>query len=116
MDIYQENILDHYKNPRNFGEIKDADVVVESSNASCGDMVKIYFKIRDGKIIQVKQKCLGCSIATAASSMVSGQLIGLTVEEAKKISPDEILKMLGIEISPSRMKCALLPLDALEKI
>ncbi len=108
--------MDHYKNPRNWGEIENADLILESTNASCGDMVKFYFRIKDGRIIEVRQKCLGCSISTAAASMVSEQLIGLTVEEAKKISSDEILKMLGIEISPSRMKCALLPLDAIRNL
>lgn len=116
MDIYQENILDHYKNPRNWGEITDADYIVESTNASCGDMVKFYFKIKGDKVVEVKYKCLGCSISTAASSLISEKLMGMKVDEVKNISPDDILKLLGIEVSPSRLKCALLPLDAFRQL
>jgi len=116
MDIYQENILDHYKNPRNWGEIEDADLIVESTNASCGDMVKFFLKEENGLITDVKFKCLGCSISTAASSMLSEKLVGKTLEEIKRISSEEILELLGIEISPSRLKCALLPLDALKNL
>lgn len=116
MDIYQENILDHYKNPRNWGEIEDADYIVESTNASCGDMVKFYFRVRDNKVVEVKYKCLGCSISTASSSLISEKLVGMTVNEVKNISSEDVLKILGIEISLSRLKCALLPLDAFRQL
>lgn len=116
MDIYQENIMDHYKNPRNFGDVENADQTVQSTNASCGDMVRFTFKFEGGKIVEVKQKCMGCAISTASSSLVSEILVGKTVEEARGIGSDKVMELLGIEITPSRLKCALLPLDALKDL
>lgn len=116
MDIYQENILDHHKNPRNWGEIENPDYILKSSNSSCGDLVQFHLKVSDGKISEVKQKTLGCAVSTASASMLSEKLLGMDLEEVKSLSSDDILKMIGIEVSPSRLKCALLPLDALKKI
>ncbi len=116
MDIYQENILDHHKNPRNWGEIENADYILKSSNSSCGDLVQFHLKVTDGKISEIKQKTLGCAVSTASASILSEKLLGMSIEDAKNLSSDKILQMLGIEVSPSRLKCALLPLDAIRKI
>jgi nitrogen fixation NifU-like protein len=116
VDISQENILDHYKNPRNWGEIENADYVLESTNSSCGDLIRIYLKVENGKIISVKQKTLGCAVSTASMSILSENLVGKSLDEVKKISSDDLLKLIGMEVSPSRLKCALLPLEALKKL
>lgn len=116
MDIYQENILDHHKNPRNWGKMDNPDYILKSSNSSCGDLVQFYLRVADGKISEVKQKTLGCAVSTASASMLSEKLVGKTIDEIKEFSSEDLLEMLGIEVSPSRLKCALLPLDALKKV
>lgn len=116
MDLYQKNILDHYKNPRNWGEIEGADYVLKSSNSSCGDLVQFHLKVSDGKITEVKQKTLGCAVSTASASILSEKLVGKTLDEIKSISSGDLLEMLDIEVSPARMKCALLPLEAIKKL
>lgn len=116
MDIYQQNILDHHKNPRNWGEIENPDFILKSSNSSCGDLVQFHLKITDGKVTEVKQKTLGCAVSTASASILSEKLIGMNIEDIKNLSSDDLLKLLGIEVSPSRLKCALLPLDAIKKL
>ncbi|MDD3663507.1 MAG: iron-sulfur cluster assembly scaffold protein [Candidatus Pacebacteria bacterium] len=116
MDIYQENILDHHKNPRNWGELDKPDYILKSSNSSCGDLVQIQLKVKDDKIVEVKQKTLGCALSTSSASILSEKLVGMKLTDALKITSDDLLGELGIEVSPSRLKCALLPLDALKQI
>ena len=114
-DIYRENIIDHYKNPRNFGDLADADVVVREANASCGDMLEMAVRLGDGKVSQIKFKSVGCAISTAAGSLLTEAVKSQSVEEIKEINDKDMMALLGIEVSPTRMKCALLPLRALQK-
>ena len=110
--MYQENILDHYKNPRNFGKIENASVHHHEYNPLCGDELEIFLIIDKNKnITDVKIKANGCAISTASASMLSEQAKGKNIEEIKKFKKEDILEMLGIPLSPVRLKCALLSLD-----
>ena len=114
---YQELIIELYKNPLNFGEIKNADLKGETRNLSCGDVVTLYIKLDDKKIIDARHAGAGCAISQASASLLTEYLKGKTLEEAKKINKDDILKLIRIDLSknPTRMKCALVSLDALKK-
>ncbi|MDT7878839.1 MAG: SUF system NifU family Fe-S cluster assembly protein [Candidatus Caldarchaeales archaeon] len=109
-----ENILDHYRNPRNYGEMPDADVRVKDSNPLCGDVVELYLKIRDGEIVDARFRGKGCAISQASASMLTERIKGMKLDDARNISRDTILSMLGIELSPVRLKCALLSLKVLK--
>ncbi len=122
MDLYSEIILDYYKNPRNKGEIKDADYTGELLNTSCGDRIKIFLKTaktyktgKAGKVVQAAFEGEGCAISQAAASMLTEKLIGKSPAEIKKITDKDIIKMLNIPISPGRIKCALISLEATKK-
>jgi nitrogen fixation NifU-like protein len=112
--FYREFILDHYRNPRNFGRIEGADVSHEENNPLCGDVVGMDFKLDDGVIQDVKFHGRGCAISQASASLMTERLLGKTLEEARAISKDDVLDELGIEISPARIKCALLSLKVLK--
>ena len=87
MPIYSEKVMDHFMNPRNVGEIKDADGIGEVGNPVCGDMMTFYIKVKDNRLEDVKFKTFGCGAAIAVSSMVSEMAKGKTLEEAVKITP-----------------------------
>jgi nitrogen fixation NifU-like protein len=112
--FYREYILDHYKNPRNFGRIEAPDISHEEYNPLCGDMVAMDFRLRDGVIEDVRFHGRGCAISQASASLMTERLKGMTLEEARKVSKDDVLEELGIEISPARLKCALLSLKVLK--
>ena len=112
--FYREYILDHYKNPRNFGRIEAADITHEEYNPLCGDMVGMDFRVRDGVIEDVKFHGRGCAISQASASLLTERLKGLALEDAKKINKEDVLGELGIQISPARIKCALLSLKVLK--
>lgn len=116
-DLYQEIIMDHVNNPRNFGTLKNPTIVLKEANASCGDMVEIQFEIKNGKILDVKWRGIGCAISTASTSMLSEMLIGKTISNAQKITKENLMKEMGLhEILPTREKCMLLPLKVIEKL
>ena len=113
--IYQENILDHYKNPRNFGKINNASVHHHEYNPLCGDEIDLYLVIDNNKkIVDIKFYGKGCAISQASASMLTEQIKGKRIEEIEKLTKENILEMLGIPISPVRLKCALLSLDTLK--
>lgn len=115
-NIYRAEIIDHYQNPRNFGDLPDADVVVKETNASCGDMLELAIKFTDNTIKAVKFKSIGCAISTAAASLLTERVKKIKVIEViKGIKDEDMVALLGIEVSPTRMKCATLPLRALAK-
>lgn len=115
MDLYREEIIDHYKNPRNFGSMDDPDVRIFEVNTLCGDNIELFVKFRNGKAAEVKFRSLGCAISTASASMLTEFLKGKTVKEMSAIKEEDILEFLGGDISPARKKCAFLPLIALRK-
>jgi len=112
--FYREYILDHYKNPRNFGRLERADISHEEYNPLCGDMVGMDFRMHDGLIQDVRFHGRGCAISQASASLMTERLKGMRVEDARKISKEDVLDELGIEISPARLKCALLSLKVLK--
>lgn len=115
MDLYAENILDHYKNPRNKGKLKAPALSKEGANPLCGDQITLYLEIKDNKIKKITFDGIGCAISQAAASMLTEELTGKTLDEAKKITKEDMLKLLGVEIGPTRLKCALLALSTLQE-
>lgn len=113
-DLYRQNILDHYQNPRNFGTLPHPDISVEDSNPLCGDKIRMDLLIEDDRVTDVRFSGVGCSISRAAASMLTEEIKGKTLEEVKRIGRDEVLEMLGIELGPVRLKCALLALKTLK--
>ncbi|MBO9360713.1 MAG: SUF system NifU family Fe-S cluster assembly protein [Thermoflexus sp.] len=113
-DLYREIILDHYENPRNYGVLPDADISYEDDNPLCGDRIRIDLKLQDGRIVDVRFSGKGCAISQASASMLTERIKGATVEEARQLTRNDILEMLGIPIGPARIKCALLSLKVLK--
>ena len=112
--FYREFILDHYKNPRNFGRLDGANVSHEEYNPLCGDLVGMDLRIEDGVIEDVRFHGRGCAISQASASLMTERLKGMSLDEARGISKDDVLADLGIDISPARLKCALLTLKVLK--
>jgi nitrogen fixation NifU-like protein len=114
--MYSDKVLDHFKNPRNMGEMKDADAVGEYGNPVCGDLMFIYIKVdkRDGKAIiaDISFQTFGCAAAIATSSMITELAKGKTLEEAKTINRDDIANSLG-GLPPQKLHCSNLAADAL---
>jgi nitrogen fixation NifU-like protein len=108
-ELYRDQILEHYKRPHNFGRLDSFDLEHEDTNPFCGDEQHVYIKLGDdGKVADVSFEGQGCAISTAATSLLTDELIGLTREELLHIPKQEVLDLLGIEISATRMKCAML--------
>ena len=113
-DFYREYILDHYRNPRNRGTLDPADITYEDSNPLCGDQLRIDLLVKDGVVDDVKFSGRGCAISQASASMLTEMIEGKPLDEVKRISKDDILEMLGIPLTPVRVKCALLGLKVLK--
>ena len=114
-DLYRENILDHYQNPRHYGTLEDPDISYEDDNPLCGDVIRLDIKLDDeDRISQVAFSGEGCAISQASASMLTEEILGKTLDEVKQISKDDILEMLGIQLGPVRLKCALLSLKVLK--
>jgi nitrogen fixation NifU-like protein len=110
-DFYKEYILDHYRNPRNFGHLEHPTASAEDLNPLCGDKIHMDLSVgADGKIDDVKFDGKGCAISQASASMLTESLKGKTLEEVAQLSHDVVLENVGIGISPTRMKCAMLGL------
>ena len=110
---YSEKVMDHFANPRNVGEIPDADGIGEVGNSKCGDIMKMYIKVKDNTIVDVKFKTFGCGAAIATSSMITEIAIGKTLEEALKISRNDVAEELH-GLPPVKMHCSNLAADALK--
>ena len=110
-DLYREQILEHYKRPHNFGRLDDADLEFEDTNPFCGDEQRIEIKLDDdGRVAAVAFEGKGCAISTAATSMLTDELEGMSRDELLALPKEFVLDLLGIDISATRMKCALLGL------
>ncbi|MEK6645723.1 MAG: Fe-S cluster assembly scaffold protein NifU [Candidatus Firestonebacteria bacterium] len=114
MPFYSEKVMEHFQNPRNVGEIKDADGIGEIGNPVCGDMMTFYIKVKDNILEDVKFKTFGCGAAIAVSSMVSEMGKGKTLDEALKITNASVAQELG-GLPPNKMHCSNLGADALHK-
>ena len=110
--MYSEKVMDHFQNPRNVGEIKDADGVGTEGNPTCGDLMTIYIKVEDNIIADVKFKTFGCGAAIATSSMITEMAVGKTIEEALKITRNDVAEELE-GLPPVKMHCSNLAADAL---
>jgi len=112
---YREYILDHYRNPRNYGKLEQPDVHAEDSNPLCGDQLALDLQIEDDYVTAVRFQGRGCAISQASASMLSEMIEGKTTQEIIRIGKDEVLDALGIAISPARTKCAFLCLRVLHR-
>jgi nitrogen fixation NifU-like protein len=111
---YTKEVMKHFTNPRNVGEIKNPDGVGKVGNMACGDIMYVYIRVKDNKITDIKFKTLGCAAAIATSSMITELARGKTIEDAKKITRDNVAKELG-GLPPIKMHCSNLAADALHK-
>ena len=113
--MYQEQILDHYQNPRNHGTL-DEPVTIrrEEYNPLCGDRLVLEMRVVDDKVEAVRFRGHGCAISQAAMSMLSEEIVGKSVDELKQLQKQDVLDLLGIPLSPARLKCALLSLKAVK--
>jgi nitrogen fixation NifU-like protein len=112
--MYSEKVMDHFSEPRNVGEIADADGVGEVGNVKCGDVMKIFLKIEEGRVKDIKFKTFGCGAAIATSSMVTEMAMGKTLEEVVEISNKAVAEALG-GLPPAKMHCSNLAADALHE-
>jgi len=112
---YSEKLLDYFQNPRCVGEITDAHAVAEVSNPVCGDVMKLWEKVGNGRIEDAKFKAQGCSAAIATSSFATEMLIGMDVADARRITREQIVEALG-GLPPSKIHCSVLASDAIKKV
>jgi nitrogen fixation protein NifU and related proteins len=112
--LYREAILDHYKHPRHKGHLESPDVHYHDTNPFCGDEVTIELRVENGVVVDAAFDGRGCAISQASASMIMEEIIGMSVDELKAWGKEDVLDLLGIEIGPVRLKCALLPLKALK--
>ena len=114
-DLYREQILEHYKRPHNFGRLEEPDLEFEDTNPFCGDEQHVTIRLDgDEKVVEVAFEGKGCAISTAASSLLSDELEGMTREELLRLDKQFVLDLLGIDISATRMKCAMLGLKVVK--
>jgi nitrogen fixation NifU-like protein len=113
-DFYKEYILDHYRNPRNFGHLEHPDAQAEDLNPLCGDRIHVELAVKDGKIEDVRFTGKGCAISQASMSMLSETLKGERLEDVAKMPKERVLENVGIGISAARMKCAMLGLKVVK--
>jgi len=114
-DLYRDYILEHYRRPHNFGVIETPTVSQEGSNPLCGDRITLQLRVADGQIAGVGFTGRGCAISQASASLLTDEIKGKPVEAAAGMSSHDVLDLLGIEISPARMKCAMLSLETLQQ-
>ncbi len=110
---YSKEVLEHFANPRNMGEMKNPDAVGEMGNVSCGDVMRIYLKVKDNRIKDIKFQTFGCAAAIATSSMITDLAKGKTLEEAKKITNKDVAESLK-GLPPIKMHCSNLAADVLK--
>ena len=114
-ELYREQILEHYKRPHNFGRIEEPDLEFEDNNPFCGDEQHVTIRLDENdRVAEVRFEGKGCAISTAATSMLTDELTGLTRDELVTLPKEKVLDLLGIEISATRMKCALLGLKVVK--
>ena len=114
-ELYRDQILEHYKRPHNYGRLEDPDLEYEDTNPLCGDEQHVTIRLdEDGKVAEIAFDGKGCAISTAATSLLTDELEGMSREDLLRLDKDFVLDLLGIEISATRMKCALLGLKVVK--
>jgi nitrogen fixation protein NifU and related proteins len=114
-ELYRDQILEHYKRPHNFGKVENPDLEFEDTNPFCGDEQHVTIKLdEDDKVVEIAFDGKGCAISTAATSLLTDELVGMSREELLRLPKDFVLELLGIEISATRMKCAMLGLKVVK--
>jgi nitrogen fixation NifU-like protein len=114
-DLYRDYILEHYRRPHNFGVIADHDASHEGANPLCGDRITMMLGVRDGVVERVGFTGRGCAISQASASLLTDEIKGKPVAQVAALNGDDVLELLGIDISPARLKCAMLSLDTLQQ-
>lgn len=112
--MYKENILDHYREPHNAGRMDGATFQHKELNASCGDTIEIFVKLDGGKVADVRFDGHGCAISQASVSMLTDHIKGMEVDALAKLAKEDVFRLLGVDVGPSRLRCALLGLKTLE--
>ena len=112
-DLYRDYILEHYRRPHNFGPLEQPSVTREGSNPLCGDRLTLQLAVRDGVVEEVGFTGRGCAISQASASLLTDEIKGKKLEEVAAFGADDLLDLLGIDISPARLKCAMLSHDTL---
>jgi nitrogen fixation NifU-like protein len=115
-DLYRDYILEHYRRPHNFGVIDDASATFEGSNPLCGDRITMQLAVRDGVVERVGFTGRGCAISQASASLLTDEIKGKPVADVASLGAADLLDLLGIEISPARLKCAMLSFDSLQHL
>jgi len=113
-DLYRDYILEHYRKPHNFGVLDDATASQEGANPLCGDRITLQLRVREGNVDGVAFTGRGCAISQASASMLTDEIKDKPLADAAAKTSSDVLEMLGIEISPARMKCAMLSLETLQ--
>jgi nitrogen fixation NifU-like protein len=113
-DLYRDYILEHYRRPHNFGVLENATTTQEGANPLCGDRITLQLRVVGDEIAGVGFTGRGCAISQASTSLLTDEIKGKPVEQAAAMTAGDVLDMLGIEISPARMKCAMLSLETLQ--
>ena len=106
--IYREIILEHYKNPLNYGVLNHADIDVSDVNPLCGDEIRLTLQIKNNRITDIAFESLGCAISKASASLFTEEIKGKTLEDLQKVTPQDVLNLLEVELTPARTKCSLL--------
>lgn len=116
-ELYREVLLDHYKNPVNYGELKNPDIHKHDNNPLCGDDIEIFAKLDDKKenIKEIKFKGHGCVICMASASILMEELEDKKIKDIQKMDTEQMLKIIGLELTPARIKCMMLPLVTVKK-
>ncbi|MEO7664434.1 MAG: Fe-S cluster assembly sulfur transfer protein SufU [Candidatus Limnocylindrales bacterium] len=114
-DLYRDYILEHYRRPHNFGVLEQANASHEGANPLCGDRITLQLRLADGKIAGVGFTGRGCAISQASASLLTDEIKGKPVVDASALTSQDVLDLLGIDISPARLKCALLSLETLQQ-
>jgi nitrogen fixation NifU-like protein len=115
-DLYRDYILEHYRRPHNFGVLESPTASFEGSNPLCGDRITMQLTVEDGVVTDIGFTGRGCAISQASASLLTDEIKGKAVDEVAGFGASDLLELLGIEISPARLKCAMLSFDSLQHL
>ncbi|HEX5827557.1 MAG TPA: SUF system NifU family Fe-S cluster assembly protein [Candidatus Limnocylindrales bacterium] len=115
-DLYRDYILEHYRRPHNFGVIEDPSATFEGANPLCGDRITMQLAVKDGVVTDIGFTGRGCAISQASASLLTDEVKGKPVADVAGFGADDLLDLIGIEISPARLKCAMLSFDSLQHL